>query len=335
MRRVGSRARPSVSRETSSLDGRWPRHRVRFIGRRVVTALPRPRSRRRHVRTRTRRATTPLRTAPSTDPAPRGECGGDARPPRLPPRALHREQPPAAASSGRHHRPIGPAARPPGPPPSSRRPTASRDRAVVGPAAHHSHLVAQPERLRQPRSRNSSRRCMRLDQVDLQVRAAERQHQAGQAGAAADVDHPRVLGQQLGQHGAVQQVPLPQPRHLARADQAARRRRRRPAARRSAGPAAAGPRRRAAAAGGGRRRHRSVRSRRRRSPRRRARPPGGCGSSPSDSLRTPSIAAIASCTTLRSNGFIGDSRTGLAAVQHLRAAVSLGERRSSSRRACR
>ena len=53
------------------------------------------------------------------------------------------------------------------------------------------------------------------------------------------------------------------------------------------------------------------------------------GSSPSDSLRTPSIAAIASCTTLRSNGFIASSRTGDAGRRDLgrRVPGDLGQRR--------
>ena len=59
------------------------------------------------------------------------------------------------------------------------------------------------------------------------------------------------------------------------------------------------------------------------------------GSSPSDSLRTPSIPAIASCTTLRSNGFIGGQPDRLAGLQHLVGGVGRERAVSSSRRACR
>src|SRR5664279_4255471 len=55
------------------------------------------------------------------------------------------------------------------------------------------------------------------------------------------------------------------------------------------------------------------------------------GSTPSDSLRTPSIPATASCTTLRSNGFMGASEAGSAAVNTSRATFVPSRVRSARR----
>ena len=59
----------------------------------------------------------------------------------------------------------------------------------------------------------------RLEQRDLQIVPDERQRNAGQAGTRADVAHGHPLRDDLGEHRAVQQVPLPQAGHLTRADQ--------------------------------------------------------------------------------------------------------------------
>ena len=64
------------------------------------------------------------------------------------------------------------------------------------------------------------------------------EHHTGQPGPAADVVHTGArLGMSSLEHRAVQQVPVPQPRHLARARSDPARPRRRPAARRSAASA--------------------------------------------------------------------------------------------------
>ena len=80
--------------------------------------------------------------------------------------------------------------------------------------------VAQPELLdRLGQERGPA--LQRLDQHDLDLRALDREHQAGQAGAGAEVEHDLAVLDQRGQPGAVEQVPLPQPRCLARAEQTA------------------------------------------------------------------------------------------------------------------
>ena len=61
----------------------------------------------------------------------------------------------------------------------------------------------------------------RLDQGDREVGPRHRQHDAGQTGAGADVDHRRAGRDQLGDRRAVEQVPVPDPGCLPRADQAA------------------------------------------------------------------------------------------------------------------
>jgi hypothetical protein len=61
----------------------------------------------------------------------------------------------------------------------------------------------------------------RLDQIDPQIGPAQREHQAGQAGSTADIDDARLMREQVGDDGAVEQVPIPQAGHLTRADQAA------------------------------------------------------------------------------------------------------------------
>jgi hypothetical protein len=62
----------------------------------------------------------------------------------------------------------------------------------------------------------------RLDEVHLEVGAPDSHHDTGQTGAASHVDDARAGWQQVGDDGTVEQVALPQPGHLAGADQTAR-----------------------------------------------------------------------------------------------------------------
>ena len=61
----------------------------------------------------------------------------------------------------------------------------------------------------------------RLDEDDAEIRSHEREHQAGQAGAGADVGYEFALVYGLGEGGAVEQMAVPEARHLARSDKAA------------------------------------------------------------------------------------------------------------------
>jgi hypothetical protein len=61
----------------------------------------------------------------------------------------------------------------------------------------------------------------RLDERHLDVRPRDRDDEPRQAGTRTDVDQPHVRRHELDHCGAVQQVPLPQPRHLTRAEQSA------------------------------------------------------------------------------------------------------------------
>ena len=60
----------------------------------------------------------------------------------------------------------------------------------------------------------------RLHQVDVQIGSAQRQWDARQSSAAADVDHPSTVRDEVTDRETVQDVTLPQPRHFARADEA-------------------------------------------------------------------------------------------------------------------
>ena len=70
-------------------------------------------------------------------------------------------------------------------------------------------------------SRNSTRRAIGSTRVSVEVRARQAEGDAGQARAAAHVDDAGALRHRLGDGGAVEHVPLPQPGNLARADQPA------------------------------------------------------------------------------------------------------------------
>ncbi len=80
------------------------------------------------------------------------------------------------------------------------------------------HATRQPEeadRLLQERRPAQHR----LHQVDLQIRPGDRQNEAGQARATAHIHDSGIHRQICAQGGAVQQMPRPQPWHLARAEQ--------------------------------------------------------------------------------------------------------------------
>ena len=61
----------------------------------------------------------------------------------------------------------------------------------------------------------------RLQQDDVKPGAHQRQHDAGQAGPGADVNEKSRLRQQLSHHGAVQQMPVPEPFGFPGSDEAA------------------------------------------------------------------------------------------------------------------
>ncbi|CAM5625952.1 hypothetical protein SGLAM104S_06105 [Streptomyces glaucescens] len=88
---------------------------------------------------------------------------------------------------------------------------------LFGTAADHGHMVQAEqfddlrEEVRPPQQR--------LQQGDLQVLADQGERDPGQTGAGTDVADRHALGHDLGEHRAVQQVPLPQARHLTRADE--------------------------------------------------------------------------------------------------------------------
>ena len=96
-----------------------------------------------------------------------------------------------------------------------RRPCSSSAR-----AADHLHLIAQPQ-LFDDLDEERGATQQGLDQRHLDVGPGQRQHQAGQAGAGADVAHTDTLRHPLREHGAVQHVPVPEPGNLAWPDEAA------------------------------------------------------------------------------------------------------------------
>ena len=132
-------------------------------------------------------------------------------------RPLHRDQRarrarPAASTTAA----AGPAERPRGR--SPRRSVAAR--AAPRPARGRTSTWSRPSS-----STTSSRKRrtpqQRLDQGDPQVGPGDRQHQPGQARRPSRCRTPSApAGSASRQHRAVQQVPVPQPRHLAGADQA-------------------------------------------------------------------------------------------------------------------
>lgn len=89
----------------------------------------------------------------------------------------------------------------------------------LGASAHHGHMV-QPQQLHNLLEEIGTAQ-QRLEKSDLQVGTHQCQRDAGQTGAGADIADGDPLRHDLGEHGAVQQVPLPQPRHLTRTDQTA------------------------------------------------------------------------------------------------------------------
>ena len=63
--------------------------------------------------------------------------------------------------------------------------------------------------------------CQRLDQRDAEIRSSHCEHDTGQTGTRAHVNHRSADRDHLGHNGAVDQVPFPDARRLARADQTA------------------------------------------------------------------------------------------------------------------
>ena len=121
---------------------------------------------------------------------------------------------PPGRSSGRPSRRAGRAGRPPGRSPR-RPPPIARARPAPRPArARPSPAGPSP-----PRPRAASRRAReRFDEDHREVRAGERQRYPGQPGAGPDVHHPCAVREQLRDDRAVEEVPLPDPGRLARAD---------------------------------------------------------------------------------------------------------------------
>jgi hypothetical protein len=61
----------------------------------------------------------------------------------------------------------------------------------------------------------------RVDQIHDQVSAPASEHDARQSRSTADIDDPHADRQQVRHNRTVEQVPIPQPRDLARPDQPA------------------------------------------------------------------------------------------------------------------
>ena len=173
-----------------------------------------------------------------------------ARPPpgqrRQPPRPAHsrRAAPPswpAAAARAQQRdgtsRPAGPAGRPRGRSPR-RRPDRAR-RTLLGPGPDHASPWSRPSS-----STTSARNVARRSSGSTRVTCRSGRARPARARAARPRSRRRPRARpgatSSPSDGAVQQVPVPQPRHLAGADQPALAPRRRPAARRSARAPASG-----------------------------------------------------------------------------------------------
>ena len=99
--------------------------------------------------------------------------------------------------------------------------TSNRHRPVQLLRPRATDLTARQPELRHRLLQEGGTPQQRFDQGHLQVRARDGQHYPGQPGTGPEVADRGVLGHDLREHGAVHEVPLPQPRHLARTDQAA------------------------------------------------------------------------------------------------------------------
>lgn len=88
---------------------------------------------------------------------------------------------------------------------------------LLGPTAHNRH-VAQPQQfddlLKEIRPPQQG-----LQQGDLEVRTHQCERNTREARAGAHIADRDALGHDLGEHGTVQQMPLPKPRHLTWTDQ--------------------------------------------------------------------------------------------------------------------
>ena len=105
---------------------------------------------------------------------------------------------------------------------TSTAPTASATDAFLGPPPHHPPAQARPVRRGQRRLRPGTPRGAAIGSSRTSSRSgrAHRQRDARETGAAAHVDDAGTVRDHLGHHRTVEQVPLPQPRHLPRTDEA-------------------------------------------------------------------------------------------------------------------
>ena len=107
-----------------------------------------------------------------------------------------------------------------------------RPASVLGPGPDDLD-VGQPEGRRRPRRGTSSGAAAARPGRPSGRAGRARARCPGRPAPRPDVGHPRAAGMSGAEHGAVEQVPVPEPGHLARADQAALDARRSRAARRT------------------------------------------------------------------------------------------------------
>lgn len=88
---------------------------------------------------------------------------------------------------------------------------------LFGPAADDGHVV-QPQQLDDLLEEVRTAQQW-LKERDLQIGAHQCQRDTREAGARTHIAHRDALGNHLGEHRTVQQVALPQARHLARTDE--------------------------------------------------------------------------------------------------------------------
>ena len=92
--------------------------------------------------------------------------------------------------------------------------------ALLGPGAEHRYRSGQAERRHRFRQEGDPS-CQRLDQRDRKVRSSHSKHDTGQTSTRPHVYDRSADRDQLRHDGAVEQVPVPQPRRLSRADEPA------------------------------------------------------------------------------------------------------------------
>ena len=171
---------------------------------------------------------------------------------------------------------------------------------VLGAAADHPYAVSRARVRRRPRSRKVVRRSIGSSRVTGRSGRTRASGMPGKSGAGSDVDDRGALGNEVGQRQAVEDVPIPDPIGLARARCNPKRTPR-------------SSKMSTYALGRGARLGdvHVVTSRdqlQRRQPARAGRPRAAAAPRPRRHWSDPA-AATASCTILRSNGFIGASGT--------------------------